>query len=292
MRIVEPRQFNHLKTKKTASNKKVLSLFLAVIVAGGLYYGWSHPPKIKRSVQPAPMIEQEAIPEQAQEPARPKVIKAFSGDDFKRLFRSLAHPNTQVFIDPPDITGNEQADRRIRQLAEERGYRMTSIPVHALVRTQEDATANSDDLLQPLAYQGWISLKEAALKEGIPLVLYSGYRSPEFQRDIFLERLLINGATPERIAAGQADAAVRATLEMTAVPGYSRHHSGYTADFRCDDGSANFGSSKCFTWLNEDNYRRSKEHGWIPSYPEEAEEQGPEPEPWEYIWVGRDALSE
>lgn len=291
MRIVEPRQFHHLKKKKSQNKKGFLPFLLIGVVAAGLWVGWKNPPKIKRQVTPAPEIEvQQSL--QSETSTKPKTIKTFTGDDFKVLFRSLAHPNTQIFIEPPTITGNAEADKRIRQLAEERGYRMTSIPVHALVRTNEDATADNDDLLQPLAYQGWLSLKDAATKQGIPILLYSAYRSPEFQRDIFMERLLSTGATPERIALGFADSAVRATLEITAVPGYSRHHSGYTADFRCDDGSVNFGFSKCFVWLNANNYNNAKEHGWIPSYPEEAQLQGPEPEPWEYIWVGRDALSE
>lgn len=293
MRIVEPRQFHHLKKNQPKPKKTILTLILMAVIGGGLYVGWKNPPKIQRQTKPAPLIEEElAIDADTGGNDKPGALKVFSGEDFKNLFRSLAHPNTQIFIEPPAITGNKEADKRIRQLAEERGYRMTSIPVHALVRTQEDATLDNDDLLQPLAYQGWLSLKAAAKQDNIPLTLYSAYRSPEFQRDLFMGRLLAAGATPERIALGQADAAVKATLEITAVPGYSRHHSGYTADFRCEDGSGNFGASICFSWLNADNYKRAKEHGWIPSYPEEANEQGPEPEPWEYIWVGKDALSE
>jgi len=289
MRIVEPRQFHHLKKKKHKRKLPILPAILILAVVSGLYVGWRNPPKLQRKVQPAPKIE---TPIEADTSNKPKTLKTLSGEDFKNLFRSLAHPNTQGFLEPPPITGNQEADKRIRQLAEERGYRMTSMPVSALVRTDDGATADLDDLLQPLAYQSWLELRDAAKRDGVPLVLYSGYRPPEFQRDIFLERLADSGATPERIALGLADGAVRQTLAMTAVPGYSRHHSGYTADFRCEDGSSNFGASICFTWLNADNYLHAKEHGWIPSYPEEANEQGPEPEPWEYIWVGREALSE
>jgi LAS superfamily LD-carboxypeptidase LdcB len=292
MRVVEPRQFHLLKKKKPKRRKNLLPFALVVIAAIGLWVAWQNPPKIKRAAEPAPKIQPADELDSTESSNKPRTLKIFTGEDFKILFRSLAHPNTQSFLEPPSITGNIEADNRIRMLAEERGYRLTSIPVNALIRTEEDATVDNDDLLQPLAYQGWVSLKDAAKKEGIPLSLYSGYRSPEFQRDIFMERLLARGATPELIAAGRADAAVRATLEVTAVPGYSRHHGGYTADFQCDDGSLNFGASVCFVWLNANNYQHAKEHGWIPSYPEEAQEQGPEPEPWEYIWVGLDALSQ
>jgi LAS superfamily LD-carboxypeptidase LdcB len=289
MRIVEPRQFHHLKKKKQKTKVHPLPFILGAVIISGLYVGWKNPPKIHRTVQPAPQIANAS--EESGTGSQPKPLKVLSGEDFKNLFRSLAHPNTQTFQVPPEITGNTEADKRIRQLAEERGYRMTSIPVSALVRTNDGATADTDDLLQPLAYQGWIELKEAAKKDGITLTLYSGYRAPEFQRDIFMQRLLATGVSIEQIAQGRGDAAVRTTLTLTAVPGYSRHHTGYTADFRCEDGSANFGASACFTWLNTNNYLHAKEHGWIPSYPEETQEQGPEPEPWEYIWVGRDVLS-
>lgn len=290
MRVVEPRHFSHLKKEKKHSAKRLLPLLSLPLVGVAVWYAWSHPPKFSREETKQNPAQVEPIPTEPK-PEKPKMIKTFSGNDFKLLFQSLAHPNTQPFLNPPSITGNTAADARIRTIAEKRGYRLTAIPVSAIVRTEE-ATLNNDDLLQPLAYKGWLDLKAAAQKEAIPLAMFSGYRSPEFQRDLFLERLYDRGVTADEIARGTADAAVEATLIMTALPGYSRHHSGYTADFKCEDGSPNFGASICFRWLNENNYARAKQHGWIPSYPEEAELQGPEPEPWEYIWVGTEALSE
>jgi LAS superfamily LD-carboxypeptidase LdcB len=290
MRVVEPRHFSNLKPKKVKSKRKVYALVLLPFLLVGLWYGWQHPPKIRLNNSKQPANSAQSLTP-TDESNKPKTIKTFTGNDFKVLFQSLAHPNTQPFSEPPEITGNAAADARIRQLAEARGYRLSSIPVTALVRTDE-ATRNNDDLLQPLAYESWVKLKAAAQAEGIPIVLYSGYRSPEFQRGLFLERLYARNVTAEMIANGRADAAIQATLIVTAVPGYSRHHGGYTADFRCEDGSGEFAASICFRWLNENNYARAKQHGWIPSYPQEADLQGPEPEPWEYVWVGIEALSE
>ncbi len=290
MRVVEPRHFSHLKKEKQKKPKKMLLLLLLPVALAGLWYAWSNPPKFAREESKDPAAAVQPIDKEPLED-KPKAIRTFSGNDFKLLFQSLAHPNTQPFVNPPSITGNTAADARIRTIAEKRGYRLTSIPVSAIVRTDE-ATLNNDDLLQPLAYQGWIDLRAAAQKDAIPLFLYSGYRSPEFQRDLFLERLYDRGISVEQIARGTADKAVEDTLIITAVPGYSRHHSGYTADFKCEDGSPNFGASICFKWLNENNYARAKQFGWIPSYPAEVDLQGPEPEEWEYIWVGVRALSE
>ncbi len=39
-----------------------------------------------------------------------------------------------------------------------------------------------------------------------------------------------------------------------------------------------------------DNYRVAKQFGFIPSYPSGAGAQGPEPEPWEYVYVGVKAI--
>jgi uncharacterized protein with LGFP repeats len=76
-----------------------------------------------------------------------------------------------------------------------------------------------------------------------------------------------------------------------APPGFSKHQSGYTIDFRASGvGGGAFGSSRLGQWLAADNYAAAKRHGFIPSYPSGAGAQGPEPEPWEYVWVGVPAI--
>lgn len=218
-------------------------------------------------------------------------IKTFSGEEFKQLYQNISYPNTGSFTAPPAITGNEVADSRIREIAEARGFLLTSQPTRAIVRSVEpNTTENEDDLLQPSAYSSWISIKSAAAKDGIPLKMLSGYRSPQIQKDLFLNRLNINGATPDAIAAGLVDDIVAMTLTMTAPPGYSRHHTGYTIDFSCGNDESLFETSPCFSWLSNDNYANAKAAGWIPSYPIGADKQGPEPESWEYVWVGDNLL--
>jgi LAS superfamily LD-carboxypeptidase LdcB len=216
-------------------------------------------------------------------------LKQFSGEEFKELARSIKYPNVHFFEEPPPITGDKAADDRIRSIAESRGYVMTSIPVNAIQKINEPNLLG-DDLLQPQAAISWEELKQSAKAANIPLVMTSAYRSPAYQRDLFMERLTAKGATVAQIAAGGGDEAI--TLQKAAVPGYSRHHTGYTIDLWCEDGSAEFLASICFKWMSADNYLKAKETGWIPSYPEGAGLQGPEPEPWEYIWVGKENLVE
>lgn len=106
------------------------------------------------------------------------------------------------------------------------------------------------------------------------------------QRQLFLSRLRASGVSTAQIANGQADSQIVTVLSQAAIPGYSRHHTGYTVDFVCANGTQTFETTTCFKWLSADNYLNAKKYGWIPSYPDGANQQGPEPEPWEYVWVG------
>src|SRR5690606_25521512 len=38
------------------------------------------------------------------------------------------------------------------------------------------------------------------------------------------------------------------------------------------------------------NYANAKRFGFIPSYPPDGGKQGPEPEPWEFVWVGVEVI--
>lgn len=260
-------------------------VILVVLAAGYFLYDSkqnNQKPKLADNQQKQPIDEE-----------KPKTgkLKTFTGPEFKALVRSMKYPNTQNFDEPPSITGNRTADDRIRKIAESRGYVITTIPVSSIEKINEPRL-ESDDLLQPLAAIAWRDLKVAAKRDNIPLSLLSAYRSPEYQRNLFMQRLTARGVTIASIAAGLADAAIEATLETTAIPGYSRHHTGYTIDLWCEDGSGAFVNSGCFRWISADNYKIAKTAGWVPSYPEGVALQGPEPEPWEYVWVSKDLVTE
>jgi zinc D-Ala-D-Ala carboxypeptidase len=289
MRVVEPKQFKYLPKKRKKKPVWGYAFLLLVIAIGTGYIIWN---KARPAPQPqSNPAETLTAPTPTLQAPKKGTLKQFTGEQFKELYYSTIYPNTQQFPDPPDISGNIEADLRIRQLAEARGYKLTSIPVQAIVKINEPRL-EGDDLLQPLAAESWQQLKASATKDGYPLALISAYRAPEYQRKLFMDRLLARGVTVLQLARAQGDAAIKANLEVTAVPGYSRHHTGYTIDVWCEDGSTAFLNSSCYKWISANNYEKAKEAGWIPSYPEGANEQGPEPEPWEYVWVGRDRLTE
>lgn len=297
MRVIEPHHAmpHRKKAKKHTRRPGVTFSLLLLLVLGSfsmLQLANHYQQTAQQAKQPTAIATASTVQDlQKVASAQDIKFKFFAGDQFQRLYESLQYPNTQSLQQVPTITGNAAADARIITIAESRGYKLRSVPVLPIVQTNEPRL-QSDDLLQPKAYSGWQVLKEMAQKENVPLVLNSGYRSIDYQRTLFVSRLQANGGSVAQIAAGQADDAIVRTLLMTAPPGFSRHHTGYTIDLICQDGSVSFEKSSCFTWMSANNYDKTKRAGWVPSYPDGGVTQGPEPEPWEYVWVGLNQVME
>lgn len=293
MRVIEPdsshRKHTTKKKRQRKNPKRTLSILsgLIVIAFGFLFLANNYRESALKQKPNTGIAAASTVSELNKVAgARDVGFKYFAGDQFQRLYESIGYPNTQPIQDLPEITGNSTADARIRTIAESRGYVMRSLPILPIVKTNAP-NVKDDDLLQPKAYNAWVVLKALAKKDNVPLALNSGYRSIELQRELFLTRLNANGVSTSSIASGNADAAIVKVLAMTAPPGYSRHHTGYTVDLICDDGVGRaFEYTDCYKWLKANNYDKAKRAGWIPSYPDGVDEQGPEPEPWEYVWVG------
>ena len=185
--------------------------------------------------------------------------------------------------DLPPITGNAEADRHIREIAEARGYRPQLV------------LADKDQLSFPVSVHrcmasAWRELRQAAQAAGHKLSIVSGYRSIERQQQIFNAKLRAFGGDPEKIAAGEQVGTVTRVLEYSAIPGYSRHHSGFAIDLQNNnEGLSSFIHSPAYRWISADAFAVARKFGFVPSYPEELTGQGPQPEPWEFIWVGEAA---
>lgn len=285
MRVIRPEEFGR-RSRKRRGRKAILLLF--VVLVGGFFVYQAVSSKDSEKAPKKDDKTQTQTKEESEAKAS-STFKTFTGEEFKQLARATKYPNLRFFDEPPYITGNDAADERIRTIAESRGYVLTGIPINAIQKIHEKHLMG-DDLLQPQAAIAWEKLKTLAQQDGIPLSMTSAYRAPAYQRDLFMQRLLAKGTSVAEIAAGGGEAAIIETLKKAALPGYSRHHTGYTIDLWCEDGSSQFLTSICFQWMNADNYQKPKEAGWIPSYPEGAGLQGPDPESWEYIWVGEENL--
>lgn len=173
----------------------------------------------------------------------------------------------------PAITGDATLDAHIRALAEARGYQRRPEPSGPLVLTDGRA-------LQSSAAQAWQELRAAAATAGHDLALTSGYRSVEHQRELWLERMTTTTTS-----------ALEDLLGMVAVPGYSKHHTGYAIDLRSGNAVLHeFATTPAYAWLSADGFANAMRHGWLPSYPAGVTGAGPDPEPWEFVYVGLDNI--
>jgi LAS superfamily LD-carboxypeptidase LdcB len=222
------------------------------------------------------------------------LFKTFSPNGLRRFYESLVFPRTRPITEPPAITGDPLADARIVRQATAKGYRLRAEAEPEALETYGRFQ------LQREALAAFRRLLEQAATEGIRLELASGYRSLARQRAIFLialnaegERRIGRSYSLEELASGAADAAIEAVLGESAPPGFSRHHTGYAVDL--NDPSAgrdftDFAASPAYRWLSAADFLQAKRFGFVPSYPAGATAQGPDPEPWEYIWVGEELL--
>lgn len=213
-----------------------------------------------------------------------KSIQNFTGLEFKNLYNNYIYQFVGPVANQAVVFGDLSADGYIAEKAEARGYFRRAQAEEGRLEIVENAQR-----LQPEAKQAFLELKNNALKSGINLTLVSGYRSVEDQKAIFINRF--GNQNLSLIVNGSLDGQLETVLNTTSVPGYSRHHTGYTFDLGCNSIElTTFKNTPCYAWLSANNYNQAKIVGLIPSYPEGAESQGPEPEEWEYVWVGLDSL--
>ena len=132
------------------------------------------------------------------------------------------------------------------------------------------------------------TLREEAKKDGLDLIIDSGYRSSEYQKEIWNMNFRKNF---ERLKKEHPDdmiydAAVILTNKYVALPGHSEHQSGLAIDFACFRSgvySDELKNSPESEWL----YLNAYKYGFILRYPLGKEEiTGYNFEPWHYRYVG------
>lgn len=301
MRVVEPKHFTTTSQGRKLPRKKpvrALAILIMVAVLSGTGF------LVKKSfldkktetasqvqtLSPSPVApdvnNQETT--EVKEDTKKGTLRQFSANEFRLFYDNLRQPNLEPVENPPSISGNDIADARIRDIAEGRGYRLRSSPPSETTLVSVDGQR-----LQVAMAEAWRNLKAKASAAGYSMSLVSGYRSVSDQRELFTSRLSATGASIDEVAKGLADEQVNKVLITSSIPGYSKHHTGYTMDLQCAGyGFEDFKNSPCHDWLVADNYKIAKESGFIPSYPDGADLQGPDPEAWEYVYVGTELLYE
>jgi LAS superfamily LD-carboxypeptidase LdcB len=269
--------------RKKRLPKILLTIVIAVALVGAGWYGWQWQRSRatdEASTQQSQNAQQED--EESRKPIEQRFVQRYYEVDFSGAER---------ITEPPEIVGNKAADRHIQKRAEDRGYRLQYTPTGSLKEI-------NGEKLQPQALKAWKKLKQAAGEEGIYLDLVSGHRSIQTQRIIFDSQLRKRAKekqgspyTAQQIAGGKADAVIDEILREYSIPGYSKHHSGYTIDISDSASSKSFeefGQTEAFQWLSKKDYAKARQYGFLPSYPEGVKDLGPQAELWEYVWVGKD----
>jgi zinc D-Ala-D-Ala carboxypeptidase len=171
-------------------------------------------------------------------------------------------------------------DLRIRNIADARGYLKRS---NAYEQKLQEVDGEK---LQPVVREAWLKLKEFAKLEKIDLKLVSGYRSVKDQRGVFASGFEPKYRTNDMLS-GLLDSKINEVMKRISPPGYSRHHTGYIMDWACGNKpNTEFKDTECYQWVKKDNFIKVRQFGFIPSYPDGIIRQGPNPEEWEFAWVG------
>ena len=205
-----------------------------------------------------------------------------SPQQYVDLYDIWTYEHTDFLHDPPYITGDTDVDNYFQKAAEERGYKLWS-------ETDENRLVSVGHIrMQPEMLNAWNAMKKAAANDGIYLDLVSGYRSIKKQREIFNRNFGTNYAI-ETILNGGADSHLNDILSTRSIPGYSKHHTGYTIDIT--DHSIGYDFTKFkqtagYEWIAKNNFKNARAFGFMPSYPEGVTDFGPVPEAWEYVWIG------
>jgi LAS superfamily LD-carboxypeptidase LdcB len=206
-------------------------------------------------------------------------FKQLSGPDFQNIFETMSYAKVEMLNSHTNITDNPVVDGRIRMLGENRGYKKRPAAIDGVM------VWTDGQRLQSEASQAWIQMRDQARKEGFNIVMTSGFRSPQEQRNMFVNSMAPEYATQDFLD-GKIDPELQRIMNIVSPPGYSRHHTGYTIDIACLGESTIFKQTSCYRWASANNFAKVRQFGWIPSYPVGVNNQGPLPEEWEFVWVG------
>lgn len=123
--------------------------------------------------------------------------------------------------------------------------------------------------LAPAAAKAWSEMKAAAARDGETLELVSAFRSVDYQKGI-IQRKLAAGQSWEQI------------LRVSALPGYSEHHTGRTVDITTltsEPLTEAFENTSAFRWLTT----HADKFGFTMTYPR-GNPYGIAYEPWHWTF--------
>jgi D-alanyl-D-alanine carboxypeptidase len=243
---------------------------------------------------PVTEIKNEAKPNISENPEIAK-YKTFEGSQWKDVYEKakLTYENITDNYEGLNYFGADNVNQVAVDLATKRGFTKRS-----LVADQSKLVIVEGYLIQPKMADSIRELFKEMRDNGLGITFLSGFRGIPEQSTVFGEEFykqsLINRnreISNQEILDRSADSVLNKSYDTVALPGYSRHHYGYTIDVtEPETYYKSFELTKAYEWMSRDNFYNVKKHGLIPSYPKGVEYQGPEPESWEFVYVGKENL--
>ena len=202
-----------------------------------------------------------------------------SGSDFVDIYNRFEQKQDLIFS-TKYIYKIWEVDEYLKKQAQKRGYQKRGFA------KENNLVSFSEIRTRPEVRDAFIMMQNEMLQQGMKLSFVSGYRSSISQRKIFTKKMGLDSS--HKIPSGIYDVKINKVLSVSALPGYSKHHSGYALDVGCGNDVLvyDFVNTNCYAWMSVNNFENTKKFGFIPSYPQEVDNQGPDPEPWEFVWVG------
>ncbi len=136
-----------------------------------------------------------------------------------------------------------------------------------------------DEFLEREAAEAFNQMKLSAKNSGINLIIISGFRSIESQKQLFQKQIQKQGTK-------------EAAARLSAPPGHSEHHTGYALDIGDEkqplkDLKFEFENTKAFEWL----LMNGVTYGFELSFPKNNNQQVSF-EPWHWRYIGSPKASE
>lgn len=160
----------------------------------------------------------------------------------------------------------------------------SKMPDNYTFTTKECGSATAiNKTLQTEAADAFLAMQAAAAKDGVTIWMQSGYRSVEYQKNLYEKKTqyyLNKGLS-------QADALKKAATIVN-PPGYSEHNCGLAADLNSPEHTTldeGFENTAAFRWL----CAHAGDYGFILRYPKDAEAVTEITyEPWHWRYVGKE----
>ncbi|MBE7046231.1 MAG: hypothetical protein E7396_02330 [Ruminococcaceae bacterium] len=222
------------------------------------------------------------------EEEKPKADESlYSQFDFyisENLDRYIAYANANSDMAPDDIVWqvNMSLDKpKFSTDIPASGYDDPYIIVNKFYKVPRDfrppdLESFDNQLLRKETGEAFIRMRNAASNEGLSIMAVSGYRSVEYQDNLYNSYL-------------QSDSQQNVD-RYSARPGYSEHHTGMAIDlFGSTHGLRNFINTPEYPWVKENAHK----YGFIIRYTETGEFiTGYEFEPWHIRYIGVEAATD